>query len=217
MRLPELILKQLVDELLDLITSDYNNAPTEEDTFLYQVFEGNVLKDYDFYKQAQAIFLRTSDDPRKLETRMMFDATRAELPTIHVVLPSETIGKDNSIGMNRSGDNFVRSDGSLQPLYGRSFDIVYQLAITSGNPFETVLIYQGLKAGLISITDSLELNGLKLPNLSGNDLNIDSNLMPNIYTRALAVEIDFDFKVPSMTKHKVLNKINFEKSEIHGE
>jgi len=147
MKLPELILKQIIDELLSLITTDYNNASSEEDTFLYQVFNGNVLDGFDFYKQAREVFLRTSDNPRKLETRIMFDASRAKLPTIHVVLPSENLGKNNSLGVNRSDENFVRSDDVLTPLYGRSFDIIYQLAVTSGNPMETILIYQGLRLG----------------------------------------------------------------------
>lgn len=216
MKLPELILKQLIDELLDLITSDYNSMSNKEDTFLYQVFHGNTMGSFDFYEQAKALFLRTSDNPRKIETRMMFDSSRAELPTIHIVLPSETTGKDNTIGVSQGPENFVRSDGVLQPIYRRSFDTNYQLAISSGNMLETIMIYQGLKAAIVSAMDSLTLNGLRLPSLSGNDIELNSDQVPGLFIRALTVQIDYDIEVPSLVKRKVLSDINIKESKIES-
>lgn len=214
MKLPELILKQVIDELLDLITDNFNNSPSESDSFLYQVFYGNSMGVFDFYEQAKALFLRTSEDPRKLETRVMFDSTRADLPTIHIVLPSESTGKDNTIGVSRSDENFVRSDGVLQPLYRRSFDTNYQLAISSGNMFETIMIYQGLKTVLISAMDSLSLNGLRLPSLSGNDIELNSDQVPGLFIRALTVQVDYDMEVPSLVQYKPLGDINIKDVKI---
>lgn len=207
MKLPEVQLKAVIDRLLEWITQDFSSAPIEEDSFLYQTLNGNVIHNFDFYTQGKSLFLRTSDNPRKLETRIMFDPTRAEIPTIHIILSSENTGKDNALGVNRGPDNFIRSDKKKQPLYARSFDARYQLAITSNNPLETVLIYQCLKAALIAGMDSLLFAGLRLPSLTGDDLDLSGEQAPNIFVRSLNVEVDYEMIVPSLTSYNVLNKI----------
>lgn len=214
MKLPEVKLKAVIDNLLDWITNDFNSVPNEEDSFLYQSLYGNAIGVFDFYEQGKNIFLRTSDDPRKLETRVMFDPTRATLPTIHIVLSSENTGRDNAVGINRGDNNFIRSDGKKQPIYSRSFDARYQLAITSNNPFETVLIYQCLKAALIAGMDSMIFAGLRLPSLTGDDLELGGEQVPSLFVRSLNVEVDYDMSVPSLTTYNVLNKITIDNVEI---
>lgn len=214
MKLPEVKLKAVLDHLLDWITKDFSTAPTEQDSFLYQTLHGNTIDNFDFYEQGKNIFLRTSDNPRKLETRIMFDPTRAEIPTIHIVLSSESTGKDNSIGVNRGRDNFKRSDNKIQPIYERSFDARFQLAITSNNPMETVLIYQCLKAVLIAGVDSLILSNLRLPSLSGDDLELSGEQIPSLFVRSLTVEVDYEMAVPSLQSYEVLNKIIIQDAKI---
>jgi hypothetical protein len=213
--LPELIIKKLLDELLEEVKSDYNGKVDKTETFLYRIFNGNTIGDFDFYDQVVKMLIVTDNKRNSLETRMLFDKSRGHAPTIHIVLPSESEGKTNAIGMGRDDrDILENSSGSLQFEYSRSFATKYNLAITASNPYEVLIVYNLLKAILIASADSLEAAGLHVPSYTGNDVNMDRSIMPNTYMRAMAINLDYEVTVPSFLTIQTGENLDFNTASI---
>jgi len=214
--IPELRLKAIVDELLTKIKDDYEAsvaANIVNESFLYRVFQGNEIDGYDLYVQAIDLLTRDDENYKKLETRLMYDRSRAGLPTIHITLPRETKGKENGLGFGRDSNTDLRNDdGSITLVNSRSFDTVYEMAITSSDSLQTIIIYNILKSGFIAIADSLELIGMKIPEYSGGDININTDLVPNVYMRSFAISIDYNYDVPTFIKKARIDQINFNKA-----
>lgn len=216
--LPEIKLKKVIDYYLDLITEDYNNSlPNEQESFLYGVFGENSLDNYDFFTQAKAIILRSSDNPRKLQTRLFFDRTRATIPTVHINLPSESPNSD-SLGYGIGNNDPIFNDESYRMTYERCFDSKYNLTVTSDNSFEVLIVYSILKAIIISCVDIMEVNGLRNPKVMGNDLMVNMEQTPPLYMRALGLNFIYEFVVPELKKNSktTLNEIDFTGTDVES-
>jgi len=154
---------------------------------------------------------RRDNNHDKLETRIMFDRSRASLPTVFIALPSEGRGGSNSIGIGRDDHNTIKgADGRLYNQYSRSFKATYELGITGKDPIQTVVIFNILKAGLISIMDSIERSGLRIAELSGGDVRIDQELIPHGYIRSLYLKVDYEYDVPTFFSLPDIDTINFD-------
>jgi len=198
--LPEIKIKALLDAYLGLIYNDYINTSNKTKTFIYKLFNGNKVDNYDFYLQAVKILSRSKDDPRKLEVRTFFDRSRASIPTIHINLPAESpIGDGIGFDPNYEQPEFNDTDSTFQETVTRTFATKYNIIVTSDNQFEVVILYYALKAIMISNYESLEMNGLRLPKFSGQDMILRDDLVPNaIYARSLSLDTMYEFTVPNL-------------------
>jgi len=214
--IPEIRLQALIEELLEKIRVDDRTAidgGNESDSFLFRILDGNEIDGISLLTQAREILNKGDENRQKLETRLMFDRDRAQLPTIHITLPSEGKGKENAIGFGADGRNLItNSDGSISHQYSRSFGTTYELAITSNDPIQVVIIYNIIKSGFIAIADSLELSGMKIPDFSGGDVSINQDLVPNVYLRAMRITLDYNYDVPTFRKIPNIDKINFDQA-----
>ena len=205
-------LKDTVDGFINWAITNYLSHPNEEDTWLYTVFHPEQTDKYKIYDQLKSILLRTKQDPRKLETRLMFDASRAELPTVHVHMPSESPVGGNFIGMGAQNRDLTElSNGQdFSYNYRKEFTANYDIIVTSNNPMEVVLLYEFMKKIFIAGADTL-VKKFDNFNLSGKELLYDSTLMPNIFYRAISCKIEDEITVPAITSYKLgANNINFE-------
>ena len=96
--IPILKVKKFVDLLIEFVKTDYESKTDKTKSFLYRVLSDNTSDGWDFYQNGIEIFIRGEDDKRKLETRLMFDRSRAGLPTIHVREPAKNKGSYDGIG-----------------------------------------------------------------------------------------------------------------------
>lgn len=220
MIIPEITLYNYISNALDGIRKDFNENPQEE-TLLYKFFTKqdeteypNKIGNFDFFTQAKRLIIDNykNHDPRSIELRLYFDRERADMPTIHINLPAETVGSIDGIGVNADSDNVDyndrRQDWAL--MLSRSNDCQYNLICTSDNPFEVILMYNLLKAIFISTLPVVELHGLKNCKLSGQDLNIYSELVPaNIHIRAFALSFIYETTVPETFRSKLIKFVNF--------
>lgn len=209
--LPELKLKKLLDGWLALLKSNWNNNTDKSKTFIYQLFYGNSLENYDFYTQAQKILLRSKDDPRILEIRTFFDRTRAHLPTIHITLPSTSPFGDG-LGFDPNYGDIVWDDEEQTFLQNntRTFSTRYNMIITSDNTFEVLLIYYAMQALMIANYESLDLNGLRNPKFSGQDMILRDDLVPNhIYARSTTIDVHYELTVPLLGASEFYTEIDF--------
>jgi len=209
MIIPEVELLKLIEALLKYVELDFNNATDEQNTFLYRVFKDNNIGRYNFFEQAKDIFLRDKGHPRKIETRIMFDAQRAQLPTIHISLPGEST-ENNGIGMDEGYQEHFYDENTRTISYTRGFNAQYSCIVTSDNALEVLTVYYVLKNILIAATDNAEFRGLRNVQIGGNDLQINSDIVPpHIFTRGINISVFYEQTIPSLRKDEIveINKI----------
>lgn len=212
-QMPDIKLKSLLDVILDKIKFDYDNAGDESTTFLYKMYNGLITGNYNFLNNAVKIFNRATDDPRTIDTRLMFDRERAHLPTVHVTIPSENVTGDG-IGFDEGyvqnvADGDPQTATTMTEYYTRGYSSKFDLIITGSNSFEVILIYYTLKAALINNVESLELNGFRNPKIYGSDLKVNESLNPNAYMRILHIDSYFELIVPKFDSVNIVNNIDF--------
>lgn len=207
--IPEVKILEIIDIAIKTVEIDYYSTIDTKSTLLYKIFGGNKIGKFDFFEQAKDIFLRSVDHPRKIATRMLFDTSRAGLPTIHVTMPAENASSDG-IGID---EGYVDSEldtvhKKVITTYTRGFDTTYNCIITSDNATEVLCIYHLLKSMLISIFDTIEFSGIRNVKLSGQDLQINSELVPiNLYSRGIGISCLYEQSVPKVQKDDLIKSV----------
>ena len=213
MLIPEVKLKSFIDVMLDLIKTNYEDAVDKSTTFLYKALYGLESGNYIFLDEAVKIFVRDDDDPRIIDTRLMYDHKRASIPTIHVTVPGEMpytdgIGMDAGYQANiPTGDPITAT--SMTEYLTRTYNTKFNLVVTGSNSFEVILITQILKSALIVNFMSLEANGFRNPKIYAADLKMNAEIVPNAYARILVLDSFYELAVPDFDEISVVNSIKF--------
>lgn len=194
--IPEIILKKLVDTILTKIDSE----------FLYLIFEECKLNNYNFYENAVSIFLRKKDSQRAIETHLFFNRDRANLPTIHLNMPSESHGGDTGNTLDGAEERFdAPTSLDYRVVSTRSYQAKFSMIFTSDNTFEVAIMYNVMKMAFQGNMNFLEQNGLRNAKLSGGDIIFSDGLMPmGIYAKALNIDCIYSYEAPSLTKKRAV-------------
>lgn len=215
--LPEIRLKRIIDSLLNYLKEDLKiniDHNTENESYLYLLFHESK-EDTTFsvnYKEAKQIFLRVEADPRYLKVSPIFDRRRAQVPTIHIVVPQDgeeyrQIG--DAVGEFYDIDNFIIEKR------GRAFQTQFNLITTSDNITEVLLINYVLRALLIGAVPQLEYFGFINSHISTQDLNINPDLFPaNAYIKGILLTAAYPEIVPEVGKNPKIKTIIFDEKEI---
>ncbi len=216
--IPDIILLDTLKKVLKFIRSDWNDNVDKTKTFFHLLLKGDVLQRYDFYKQAQAVFLASDDDTRKLDVHLMFNMNKLGPPAIHITMPGESTA-GNGLGLDEGyfDPQFQDDDPSIsistsgtdafRRAYKRRSKATYNLVITSENKDEVVLIYHFLKSMAISLVTHLNLSGIENIKFSGRDLNINSEQVPqHIFTKSLGLDFEYDTEAYDIFKEIMLTK-----------
>lgn len=198
--IPEIQIYNTLNLILKHIKDDYNSNVTEE-TLLYRLLKGNEIEGYDYFLQATNLFLRDETHSRKINTTISFNAQKANVPTIHITLPSEQTdlnGINVDQGIYDSYLGYRTSNDTLR----RCFTTKYDLLITSDNSSEVLLIYHVLRACLISFIPQLETRGFMNIKLSGQDIRISSEFVPNMFMKSIGLSFSYEINVPSLEVNK---------------
>ena len=197
MIIPEVILRKIIESLLQYVKNDYLSATDKTKTLLYHYFNNNIDEKREYFEQAVNLFTREHNNPRRIEVRTAFDAERARIPTVHITIPSEN--QTNNVLSNDESDSqtLFELQTTKSPAYRKSFQSTFQIVITSDNSSEVLLMYHLIRAGLISVLDTLSLSGLQNAQLSGQELRINSDLVPeNIFMRSIGISFFYEVEVP---------------------
>lgn len=212
--MPEVRIKLIIDSILDKIKSDYVDASDKTQTFLYRMYNGLTVGNYVFLDQALKIFNRASDDPLTIETRLLFDRERAQLPTIHVTMPasepvSDGIGMDEGHAVSQfNGD--PESATSFTKYLTRGYGSKMELVITGSNQFEVLLIYYTLLSSLVNNNESLDANGFRNPKLYGGGFNINDQITPQpVFYKSIILESFFELVIPNFESISIVTNIEF--------
>jgi len=209
--IPEIVLFKIVNGLILHISKDFEAQTDETQSLLYRLLHGNSVEKFDYYTQGKDLFLRGVDHPRKIAVRQFFDISRADLPTVHITLPGENAAFDG-IGVDQGLNEPIFDDANLRftPVYNRNFEAQYSIIFTSDNTFEVLLMYNTIRSLMISIFDSVQILGLMNPRLGGQDLQINSELIPkHIFIRALTLSSNYDVAVPRFFDEQMIQSIIF--------
>jgi hypothetical protein len=197
MIIPEVILYNTFIGLLDMFTTDWSNKGDKTTTMLYDMFHVDdnnqpiKITTYDYYVQAQAILLRNSTSPKKLEFFIGYNLQRAANPTVHILLPSDNRGKMDTIGDQQSIATVIQGSEQIESK-GKSTSCTYHLMITSDNSSEVLVIYYFLKAVIEVYIEHFELSGLQDLSFSGADINVQQDLTPaGIFHRNLSLSFNY--------------------------
>jgi len=215
-KMPDIVLKSLIDALLGKIKSDYTTAVDKSTTFLYKMYNGLISGNYVFLDEAVKIFNRAVDDPRTIDTRLLFDRERANLPTVHVTVPSEQphgdgIGFDEGYISNTADGSDPLTATTMTAYYTRGYNQKFELIITGSNTYEITLIFYTLKAALINNIESLEVNGFRNPKIyEGTGIMLNESIQPTAYKRTIVLDTFFELIVPKFDSINIVNSINFE-------
>lgn len=189
MKLPEFTLRKILESGIEYIKEDLANF-SEKDTILYHLFGEEIDEnEINLYDEAKKIFTRKNNDERLLKVRLFFNRSKANTPSIHITSPSETDGP-NGIGVDEDYEEQILSEDGTEtyPVYTRAFNTTFNLMITSDSQTETLIIFHTFKAFLISIIDTLELNGLRNVKFSSGDLNLNEELAPpHIFVKYIGI------------------------------
>lgn len=201
--IPELIIYDNLIKLFNFINLDFAAHTANEDkSILYQIFKIDINQEdltfnkTDYYEQAKNVFiLRNNDSHRKIEVALGFNMQRASLPTIHIMMPSETPGI-SPIGTNLgyAGSLSTNNSHQVHNVYTVGFSASYSLIITSDNSLEVILMYILLKSCFIGIKTQLELSGFQNVQYGGSDLILNMDFVPpGMFTRNFNVNFNYDF------------------------
>ena len=208
--LPEFVIQRTLVTIVKMLRDDLEeNKGDETQSLLYKILgldeQGQALKLnlYDVFKQAKKIV----QTKQNLSVNFGYNQEVANIISMHILLPSEqgsmTIGADEGY----LEDDVFDDDGNkigVQQYYTQTYESTYQIMITSNNSAEVNVVYNILKSMLLMLVPHLELMGLRLPTLSGNDIVMQDDLVPvPIFHKVLNLSFKYEHNVPKFTQERI--------------
>lgn len=214
--LPEVVLYNTLKAIVRLLREDLKeNATEDEKTILYKILgideEGEPIKMnlYNYFVQAKKMILT----PQNLSVNFGYNQEVAKIISLHILLPSEqgeaTIGEDEGY----IEEEIIEDDEKVatQPYFTQTYNCTYQIMITSNNSSEVNVVYNILKSMLLMLVPNLELMGIRIPTLSGNDIVMQDDLTPvPIFHKVLNLTFKYEHNVPQLLRREVAKKFHFQ-------
>ena len=208
--LPEFVIQRTLVTIVKMLRDDLEeNKGDETQSLLYKILgldeqrQALKLNLYDVFKQAKKIV----QTKQNLSVNFGYNQEVANIISMHILLPSEqgsmTIGADEGY----LEDDVFDDDGNkigVQQYYTQTYESTYQIMITSNNSAEVNVVYNILKSMLLMLVPHLELMGLRLPTLSGNDIVMQDDLVPvPIFHKVLNLSFKYEHNVPKLTQERI--------------
>ena len=214
--LPEFVIHKTLVAIVEMLRADLaEHAADDTQSLLYKILgtdeQGKPLQLnlYNVFKQAKKI-IQTENN---LSVNFGYNQEVAQIISLHILLPSEQ-GK-MAIGADEGylSDDIVE-DGEktrVQNYYTQMYDATYQIMITSNNSAEVNVVYNILKSMLLMLVPQLELIGLRLPTLSGNDVVIQDDLVPvPLFHKVINLSFTYEHNVPQMVQQLVAKNFYYQ-------
>ena len=214
--LPEFVIHKALVAIVEMLRADLaEHAADDTQSLLYKILgtdeQGKPLQLnlYNVFKQAKKI-IQTKNN---LSVNFGYNQEVAQIISLHILLPSEQ-GK-MAIGADEGylSDDIVE-DGKktrVQNYYTQMYDATYQIMITSNNSAEVNVVYNILKSMLLMLVPQLELMGLRLPTLSGNDVVMQDDLVPvPLFHKVINLSFTYEHNVPQMVQQLVAKNFYYQ-------
>lgn len=214
--LPEIVIYNTLQSIVKLLRDDLKeHADDDKETILYKILgvdeEGKPIKMnlYNYFVQAKKMILT----PKNLSVNFGYNQEIAKIISMHILLPAEqgesTIGEDEGY----MSENILDEEGNKigeQQYFTQIYDCTYQIMITSNNSSEVNVVYNILKSMLLMLVPHLELMGIRIPKLSGNDIVMQDDLTPvPLFHKVINLSFKYEHTVPQLVKNEVAKKFYF--------
>lgn len=209
--IPEYIIHSSLELAIKYLREDFTSSLNPTDSFLYKLVGGVKFQKYNYFEQAQSIFITELGNPRHITLDLMYNATSDQMPSIYISTPADSTDK-NGIGMDEGYQpSELSQDGQvMQSVFTRRFSGVYDIVITSDNSNEIVLMYHILKSLLISLYFHFNASGLQNVIISGNDLTPYSELVPkNCFQRIIRLKCEYEAHSIGFEKNRIPIGVTF--------
>lgn len=211
--MPEVIIYNALESIVKCVRKDLaENKDNEKASILYRLLGENIdgkpimMNRWDFFKQAKKIFTNKNN----LSVNFGYNFEVANIIALHIVLPSEQAA-ESAIGQDEGYNTIVDDEEMITEFFSQNFQSNYQVMITSNNSSEILTVYHVLKSMLLMIIPHLEIMGLRLCKLSGNDIMFKDDLMPNgMFHKVLNISFNYELKVPQMLQKDIVKRIVFD-------
>ena len=213
--LPEIVIYNTLEAIVTLLRSDLKEHESDlQNSILYKILgvdeDGKEIKMnlYNYFIQAKKII--TTEE--NLSVNFGYNQEVAKIISLHILLPSEhaksTIGEDEGYIEDDIIEEGVRV--GKQGYYTQLYDCTYQIMITSNNSSEVNVVYNVLKSMLLMLVPNLELMGIRIPELSGNDIMMQDDLTPvPIFHKVLNLTFKYEHIVPKLIVDDVAKKFHY--------
>ena len=209
--MPEVIIYNALESIISCVRKDLSEKEKDADTMLYRLLGENIdgkpmkMNRWNFFKQAKYIF----KDEQNLSVNFGYNFEVAKIISLHIILPSEEAA-ESAIGQDEGYGDEIDDNGNLNRFFTQNFRSNYQIMITSNNSSEVLTVYHILKSMLLMIFPHLELMGLRLNKISGNDVLFRDEMMPNgIFHKVLNLSFNYELKVPQSVTNEIIKNIVF--------
>lgn len=214
--LPEIVIYNTLRSIIKMLRDDLRqHYSCDEETILYKILgvddSGQPIKMnlYDYFNQAKKMILL----PQNLTVNFGYNQEVAKNISLHIILPSEqgesTIGEDEGY----MTENILDENGNKigeQQCFTQLYDCTYQIMIVSNNSSEVNVVYNILKSTLLMLVPHLELMGIRLPRLSGNDIMMQDDLVPiPLFHKVINLSFKYEHTVPQLVRNEVAKKFYF--------
>nr|DAS96457.1 MAG TPA: hypothetical protein [Caudoviricetes sp.] len=204
--LPEVTIYNITIAAIVMLRRDLDSV-NENESILYKLFgldqNGKVqrMNQYNFFKQAKKIVM----SPENFKVNFGYAPEVANNINLHILLPSEN--SNGGIGFD---------EGYQENSYVNVYESNYQIMITGSNSSEVNLAYNILKSLFTMLYEQFELNGLRLPKFSGNDIVMQDDLTPvPLFHKVINISFTYELVVPIAFKGEVMKKFVFEIDKIN--
>lgn len=217
MLIPEIVLVSTVNKALNIVRNNYNDmvaAGHEERSLLYLLYNGIAWGNYNYYDNAKSLLITTPENPKHLEIRPSFDSNRAIAPSLYLSLASD-IPNVNSLSIGEGDqeevvfNNIPSEQDQYVKQYRRGFSTTYRLMIVTENRTEMSILYNMLRAILISCTNHLAIEGIDNLKIGGQDLVLNPMPPDKVFMRAITLEFHYEVVVPTIFIKDIFRTLRF--------
>ncbi len=209
---PVIKLKGMLDGLISFVRTNYNDTVDKSTTWLYENFNDVEIDGTNFNNElVNLLVTNNKKSPDFLDTRIMYEQSRAAMPTIHLHVPSETKEGVNSVGMGIGGQSdFVGVTSVYKNCYTRSYRAEVDLIVTGKTSMQVLVLYEFLKALFQANPQTLNYCFDSF-DYSGKELMANTEIVPyNTMYRALGISVTYKTTVTSIITNSTGTSINFE-------
>lgn len=216
MLLPDVIITNSLNMALSIVRDDYNSyveAGHEERSMLYLLFNSSSIGRYDMYENAKSIIITTPESPKHLSVVVGYQAEHGKIPQIFVTLPSEN-EKNNSIGIGVEDDNNLFFAGEeedeadqYREQFSRRFNTTYHVVVMTENRNEMIILYNLMKALVITLIEHFAESGISNLHLGGQDINLMAPVPDKIFRRAVTMTFEYEQLIPIIDFKDVVRDI----------
>jgi len=213
--LPEHVILETINQLLITIRDDYRNKQIEgkqEEGLLYLLLNNQTVSNRSLYDEAVKIFITTPQSPKHFNCTLNFDHNDTKVPQLYITQPSESPANNSIMIGEGDQDEIEIANNAPEPdqyraQYMRRYLATHYVLIVCENRVEMTVIYNVMKALLVSCINHFELTGLSNIKIAGQELKMRNEIPDRLFQKAIVLTFEYEQVSPSIVIQEIFRKI----------